>query len=53
MGLNKMRTIHIEKYYTCIEHLSRVFDDESRKLGFKAESVPEYIEWKENVRMKV
>ncbi|MDO8685823.1 MAG: alpha/beta hydrolase family protein, partial [Clostridiales bacterium] len=48
-----MRTIHTEKYYTSIEHLLHVFDREYGKLGFKAENIPEYEDWKTKVRFKL
>ena len=48
-----MRTIHIEKYYTSMEHLLKVYDIESRKMAFDAKNIPEYGEWKKSVRAKI
>ncbi len=39
-----------ERYYTIEEHLLKVYDKNSRKLGFAAESTQEHQEWKERLR---
>lgn len=38
------------EYYTAIEHLSKLYDKESRKMGLKANSIEEYTQWKDKVR---
>ena len=52
-GEHSMRTIHIDPYYTSMEHLLGVYDQEHRKLGFSAGNEREYREWKRNTREKL
>lgn len=44
------RTIRIEKYYTCLEHLAKRFDRYGRRDAFHAETEEQYLEWKSHVR---
>lgn len=44
------RTIHTDKYYTCMEHLMRAFDKRGRQKAFKAADLEEYYAWKDEVR---
>lgn len=44
------RTIAIEKYYTCLEHLQKRFDKYGRQDAFRASTPEEYQEWKLHVR---
>lgn len=44
------RTIHTNEYYTCMEHLMKVFDKRGRQKAFKAANLEEYKLWKEEVR---
>ncbi len=41
------------KYYTVMEHYSKRFDAVSGQLGFKAESVDEYLVWKDYTRSEL
>lgn len=43
------RTIAIEKYYTCLEHLQKRFDKYGRQDAFRASTPEEYQEWKLHV----
>ncbi len=43
------RIIHIDKYYTCLEHLNRKFAQGGRNR-FTANSQKEYLTWKEETR---
>lgn len=44
------RTVKIEKYYTCLEHLQKRFDRYGRQNGFCAGSREEYSAWKTRLR---
>lgn len=44
------RTIHTSQYYTCMEHLMKVFDKRGRQKAFKATNLDEYQVWKEEVK---
>ena len=44
------RTIHTNEYYTCMEHLMKVFDKRGRQKALKATTLNEYKIWKEEVR---
>lgn len=48
-----MMTIHIEKYYTSIDHLLKVFDKDARQMRFNAENITEYENWKKKTRLKL
>ena len=48
-----MSEMNIEKYYTSREHLLKVFERESRKLGLLAKNINEYDKWKIIVRQKL
>lgn len=43
------RTIHTDKYYTCMEHLMRVFDTRGRQKAFNATDLEQYYAWKDEV----
>lgn len=44
------RTVHIDQYYTSMEHLMKVFDKRGRQKAFHATNLEEYKVWKEEVR---
>lgn len=48
-----MRTLHVDKYYTSMEHLIKVYERKARQLRFDAGSIREYDEWKQRVRSKL
>ena len=48
-----MSGMNIEKCYTSREHLLKVFERESRKLGLLAKNIDEYNKWKIIVRQKL
>lgn len=48
-----MRVLHVDTYYTSMEHLLKVFDRDARKLGFAAKNPQQYEEWKSKVRLKL
>ncbi|MFV0342157.1 MAG: dienelactone hydrolase family protein [Anaerocolumna sp.] len=43
------RILHIDKYYTCINHMKKKFD-QGGKNSFQANTVEEYALWKEETR---
>lgn len=45
-----METLHIEKYYSSMEHLLDVYDQKARKMGFKSESEIDYLKWKSELK---
>lgn len=40
----------IGRYYTCKEHLERIWEEKGRKDGLKAQDIPSYEIWKSRVR---
>lgn len=48
-----MKTVHIDKYYTSMKHLLKVFDSEAREMPFEAPDIPVYEKWKKSVRDKL
>lgn len=45
-----MNTLHTETYYTCMEQLLKIFEEEGRQKKFKAQNLEEHRVWKEEVR---
>jgi len=50
INLNHM---HIEKFYTAMEHLLDVFDKNNRQIGFRCNTRDEYEAWKKEARKKL
>lgn len=48
-----MRTEHTDCYYTSLDHIIKVFDNECRKLGFNANTIKEFEKWKYELREKL
>jgi hypothetical protein len=47
------RTIHTDRYYTCMEYLMQRFDRCSRQMGFKAQTPEECRTWQRDLRTRV
>lgn len=47
------RTIHIDKYYTCMGSLEKRYEALSRQMGLKAANVEEYKTWKCRLRVEL
>lgn len=43
----------INRFYTSVTHMSRVFDKYARRNGLKAETKEEYLGWKDRTRRKL
>lgn len=41
------------RYYTSLQHLLNLYEEQGRKYAFKAQSIPEYEVWKKEVREKL
>jgi dienelactone hydrolase len=41
------------QHYSSKEHLLRIFDEYARKMGFQADSLAAYSDWKDNLRKKL
>lgn len=48
-----MRTVHVDRYYTSMDRLLQVFDQEARTLPCRTESQEAYQEWRKQVRAKL
>ena len=48
-----MRTIPIEKYYSSLNHILDLYDQEGRQFALKTTSIPEFKVWKRKVRRKL
>lgn len=48
--LEEPATLHIETYFTALEHYKQRFDLVNRQLGFSAATADEYTAWKTQVR---
>lgn len=46
-------TIHIDTYFTCLEHMKRQFDRKGRQCPVKTESRDAYVQWKQEMRQKL
>ncbi len=45
--------LHVERYYTSMEHLKKLFDGTGRQMGFRATDLAEAAAWKENLRARL
>ena len=39
-------TIHIDTYFTCLEHMKRKFERDGRQYPVKTDSRESYLQWK-------
>lgn len=46
-------TIHIDTYFTCLEHMKRKFERDGRKYPVKTDSRESYLQWKQEIRQKL
>ena len=46
-------TLHIDPYYTTLEYLQQRFDRLSRQMGFQADTMAEFVDWKARLRAEL
>jgi dienelactone hydrolase len=46
-------TIHIERYFTCMDYLKERFDRLSRQMGFRATKLEDAVAWQHELRARV